>query len=295
MGLTLIWGVMDVVNLTHGAMIVCRHVRALCCLTNALGISPYVAIVPVLLGGFAVGVGLYWVAVHRVIGRAALMSLLSTFSVNLVVVGLGTAVLGHRTLQCRGVHPRVQPRPLYFSRSAYRCRVMAAVIAYALYLFLRRTRIGKAVRAVANNREAAELVGIPTTRVLAFTFGTRRGARRGRRRADRHAVSLHRAVGRRLHAQELRGDRSRRLRQSARRAICRRRAGRARRRRHSLRAGELDAGDRVRAVRGGADRLSRRACLHRDAELCDAAPASGTPAVLLDHRAHCRGFCRSLR
>lgn len=49
---------------------------------------------------------------------------------------------------------------------------MAAVIAYGLYLFLRRTKIGKAVRAVANNREAAELVGIPTTRVLAFTVGT---------------------------------------------------------------------------------------------------------------------------
>jgi branched-chain amino acid transport system permease protein len=40
-----------------------------------------------------------------------------------------------------------------------------------LYLFLHYTRLGKAVRAVANNREAAELVGIPTTRVLALTVG----------------------------------------------------------------------------------------------------------------------------
>jgi branched-chain amino acid transport system permease protein len=40
-----------------------------------------------------------------------------------------------------------------------------------MYLFLQRTRLGKAVRAVANNREAAELVGIPTTRVLAMTVG----------------------------------------------------------------------------------------------------------------------------
>jgi len=48
---------------------------------------------------------------------------------------------------------------------------LAAVIAAALYVFLRRTKLGKAVRAVANNREAAELVGIPTTRVLAVAFG----------------------------------------------------------------------------------------------------------------------------
>jgi branched-chain amino acid transport system permease protein len=49
--------------------------------------------------------------------------------------------------------------------------VLAAVIAGLLYLFLHYTRFGKAVRAVANNREAAELVAIPTTRVLAVSVG----------------------------------------------------------------------------------------------------------------------------
>ena len=49
--------------------------------------------------------------------------------------------------------------------------VLTAVIAGLLYLFLYRTRLGKAIRAVAGNREAAELVGIPTTRVLSLAFG----------------------------------------------------------------------------------------------------------------------------
>ena len=49
--------------------------------------------------------------------------------------------------------------------------LLTAAIAGLLYLFLFRTRLGKAVRAVAGNREAAELVGIPTTRVLALAFG----------------------------------------------------------------------------------------------------------------------------
>jgi branched-subunit amino acid ABC-type transport system permease component len=48
---------------------------------------------------------------------------------------------------------------------------LAAVIAGLLYLLLYRTRIGKAIRAVANNREAAELSGIPTTQVLSLAFG----------------------------------------------------------------------------------------------------------------------------
>ena len=45
------------------------------------------------------------------------------------------------------------------------------MIAGGLYLFLHRTRLGKALRAVANNREAAELVGIPSTKLLAIAFG----------------------------------------------------------------------------------------------------------------------------
>jgi len=49
--------------------------------------------------------------------------------------------------------------------------VLTGVIAGVLYLFLFHTRPGKAVRAVSGNREAAELVGIPTTRVLALAFG----------------------------------------------------------------------------------------------------------------------------
>jgi len=49
--------------------------------------------------------------------------------------------------------------------------VLAGVIAGLLYLFLHHTRPGKAIRAVANNREAAELTGIPTKRVLSMAFG----------------------------------------------------------------------------------------------------------------------------
>jgi branched-subunit amino acid ABC-type transport system permease component len=49
--------------------------------------------------------------------------------------------------------------------------VLAAIIAIALYVFLQHSRLGKSIRAVANNREAAELVGIPTTRVLAVSVG----------------------------------------------------------------------------------------------------------------------------
>ncbi len=170
MGLTLIWGVMDVINLTHGTMVV-AGMFALYFLVNALGVPPYLALPPVLIGGFIVGVALYWLAVHRMIGRPPLMSLLSTFAVNLVLIGVGTGVWGTALFNVAVSVPGVSVGRYTFPGAHILAAVLAAVIAGLLYLFLHRTRLGKALRAVANNREAAELVGIPSTRLLAIAFG----------------------------------------------------------------------------------------------------------------------------
>jgi branched-subunit amino acid ABC-type transport system permease component len=170
MGITLIWGVMDVINLTHGTMIV-AGMFALYLLTTALGISPYVALPPVLIGGFVAGVALYWIAVHRMIGRPPLMSFLSTFAVNLVLIGVGTGIWGTVLFNVPVSLPGLTLGRYTFPGAHIVAAVLAAVIAAALYLFPRHTRLGKALRAVANNREAAELVGIPTTQVLSVAFG----------------------------------------------------------------------------------------------------------------------------
>jgi len=170
MGITLIWGVMDVVNLTHGAMIV-AGMFGVYLLVDATGVPAYAALAPVLLAGFAAGIALYWVAIHRVVGQPPLMSLLATFSVNLVLIGLGTALWGTVLFNVQVSLPGFSIGRYTFPGTHLMAAVLTAVIAGALYLFLYRTRLGKAVRAVAGNREAAELVGIPTTRILALSCG----------------------------------------------------------------------------------------------------------------------------
>lgn len=169
MGLTLIWGVMDVINLSHGAMIV-AGMFGLFYLANA-GLPAYAAIPPVLVAGFGVGVGLYWASVHRMIGRPPLMSLLATFAVNMVLIGLGTAVWGTVLFNVPVSLPGISSRGYTFTGTHIMAAILTSVIAGLLYLFLYRTRPGKAIRAVAGNREAAELNGIPTTQVLALAFG----------------------------------------------------------------------------------------------------------------------------
>jgi branched-subunit amino acid ABC-type transport system permease component len=105
------------------------------------------------------------------IGRPPLMSLLSTFAVNLVLIGLGTDLWGTKLFNVPVSLPGLSYEGYTFPGTHLMAAALTGVIAVLLFLFLDKTRSGKAIRAVAGNRMAAELVGIPTTRVLALAFG----------------------------------------------------------------------------------------------------------------------------
>ena len=170
MGLTLIWGVMNVINLTHGALIV-LGMFATYFLVSASGLSPYAMTPLVLAAGFAFGVMIYWISVHRVVERPHLMSLLATFATNMMLIGIGTALFSTSPYNVPVSLPGIAWGQYTFTGTHIMAAVMALAIAGALYWMLHYTRIGKAIRAVANNRDAAELAGIPTTKVLSLAFG----------------------------------------------------------------------------------------------------------------------------
>jgi branched-subunit amino acid ABC-type transport system permease component len=170
MGLTLIWGVMNVINLSHGAIISLGMFGTFFLFERA-GINPYIGLVLIALGGWLLGVIIYTAGVHRIINAPHLSSLLATFSINMIIIGLGTAAL------------TTSPYNVDFSMGSFKLgattllgtRLIAGLIAIGitggLYIFLYTTRPGKYIRAVANNRTAAELMGIPSTRILAMSFG----------------------------------------------------------------------------------------------------------------------------
>ena len=170
MGLTLIWGVMNVINLSHGP-IISLGMFGTFILFIKMGINPYLGLFLVAALGLLLGVLIYFIAVHRVINAPHLSSLLATFSVNMIIIGIGTAIF------------TTSPYNVDFNMGSFQLgkttilgtRVIAALISIlftgALYLFLYRTQPGKFIRAVTNNRAAAELMGVPSTRILALSFG----------------------------------------------------------------------------------------------------------------------------
>ena len=169
MGLSLIWGVMDVINLTHGAMIA-LGMFGMYLLFSALGGSAYVLLIPAIAAGLVLGFVVYWLSVNWVVGRPQLMSLLSTFAVNMMVIGIGTAIWSTSPYNVNVSLPGITVGDYTFTGNHIAAAISAVVIALLLELFLYRTRAGKAIRAVADNRDAAELMGISSTRVLAFAF-----------------------------------------------------------------------------------------------------------------------------
>lgn len=170
MGLTLIWGVMDVINLAHGPIIALGMFAVYLSFT-LMGLNPYLALLLIAMLGLLAGVIIYAVAVHRVIDAPHLSTLLATFSVNMILIGVGTSLLSTtpRNIDFSLGSIELGPVRLLWTRIA--AAFAALLITSLLYLFLRRSRPGKHIRAVANNRAAAELMGIPSARILALSFG----------------------------------------------------------------------------------------------------------------------------
>ncbi|HKZ44080.1 MAG TPA: branched-chain amino acid ABC transporter permease [Anaerolineales bacterium] len=170
MGMTLIWGVMNVINLSHGPIIALGMFSTFFIVTK-LGINPYIGLIPVAIIGLLLGILIYVVAVHRIINAPHLSSLLATFSVNMIIIGLGTAALTTSPYNVDFSMGSIQIGSFTLLGTRLAATIVAILFTGGLYLFLYRTRPGKFIRAVANNRSAAELMGIPSTRVLALSFG----------------------------------------------------------------------------------------------------------------------------
>jgi len=170
MGLSLIWGVMNVINLSHGPIIALGMFGVYLSFTY-LGLNPYLALILVAVGGLLVGVLIYAVAVHRVLNAPHLSTLLATFAVNMIIIGLGTAAFTVSPYNVDFTLGSLTLGPIRVPLSRLAAALAALMVTGVLYLFLNRSRPGKYIRAVANNRAAAELMGIPSARVLALSFG----------------------------------------------------------------------------------------------------------------------------
>ncbi|MBZ0276433.1 MAG: branched-chain amino acid ABC transporter permease [Anaerolineae bacterium] len=170
MGLTLIWGVMNVINLSHGPIIALGMFGIYFTVTN-LGLNPYVGVILISFAGLLLGMLIYGIAIHRVINAPHLSTLLATFAVNMIIIGLGTTALTTSAYNVDFSLGNISLGPINTPTTRVVAAFASVLVTGVLYFFLYRTTLGKYVRAVTDNRAAAELMGIPSARILALSFG----------------------------------------------------------------------------------------------------------------------------
>ena len=172
LGLGLVWGVMSVVNVAHGDLLIfLAYMTWVMAVTQSL--PPFVALVLLIPAGFIIGVALYYLLVRHLIQRSEveLMSLVLFFGLSAIVYGLAAYQWGSDF--------RSMPIPLptlhLFGVVVPGTRLAAFVIGGGLVVglrwFFRKAYWGKAIRAVAQSRNAARALGIDPDRVSAVAFG----------------------------------------------------------------------------------------------------------------------------
>ncbi len=169
-GLNLIWGVMNVINLSHGAFIALGMFSSYF-ISHYLHISPFLGVILVLGVGIVIGMITYLISLHRIISAPELSTLLATYSVSLIIIGIGTFIFttNPRAIDIHLGSISVGETVLPMTRIL--TGLFSIVTTAWFYFFLYKTWSGKAIRAVSMNRDAAELMGINTTTTLALAFG----------------------------------------------------------------------------------------------------------------------------
>lgn len=169
-GLALVWGVTNVKNLAQGDFVMLGGYLAYT--MQQYGLHPIVALVPVCALMFAYGWIVYKLIISRVIQRDLFTSLLATFglaitmqqSMNLIFgPEVRTADSGFETREMfDGLVTVTDIRLISFG--------MCALLAIGIVLFMKKSRMGQAIRATAQDARAARVLGIDTEKVYAFTF-----------------------------------------------------------------------------------------------------------------------------
>jgi branched-chain amino acid transport system permease protein len=172
LGLGLVWGVMSVVNVAHGDLLIFLAYMTWV-LVALQHLSPFVALVLLLPAGFVAGMLLYRLVVRQLVRRTEveLMSLVLFFGLSAIVYGFSAYQWGADLRSMPVPLPTFRLFGVVIPGTRAAAFLIGAGLVVALRSFLRRSYWGKAIRAVAQSRDAARALGIDPDRVSAVAFG----------------------------------------------------------------------------------------------------------------------------
>jgi len=171
-GLTLIFGVMEIVNFAHGEFLMLSMYLSYF-LHSALGWDPIAALPVNAVALFALGVLVYYALIRRVLRAPMLAQIFATFGLGVFLQNAAQFLWrpDFRTLGDTWVTGRFALAGVYVSGPQVAAAAGAVITTGALWWLLSRTEVGRALLATAEDRQAASLMGINPDRMFAFAWG----------------------------------------------------------------------------------------------------------------------------
>jgi branched-chain amino acid transport system permease protein len=171
-GLCLIFGVVEVINFAHGEfLMICMYITYW--LHCFFGIDPYLSLIMVIPTAFMLGVAAQRLLIQPLLDSPPLNQILVTMGLSIALQNVALFMWGatYRTINVSYAASNIVFAGLSVNFSKLLACGVALAVTIALLIFLKKTTLGKAIRAVAQDKRAAELMGVNVNKVYQLTFG----------------------------------------------------------------------------------------------------------------------------
>lgn len=172
-GLTLIFGIIRLVNFAHGELLMVG-MYAVFLLTTHLGLHPYVTAIPVVVLFFLIGMAIQRFLIQPLLAaRDEHIQIFATVGLSTALINLALMVFGADIMNtpASGLRTAIEVGPFRVLLGQLVMLVVGVLLVIGLQLFLDRTQTGRAIRATAQHRDAARLMGVDVNWIYMITFG----------------------------------------------------------------------------------------------------------------------------
>ena len=170
-GMALQWGVMNIINIAQGDLVILGGYIAYSMYLAGIHPGWGVIVSPIIM--FFVGWGLYKLVINKVVDRDLFISILATFGIAILFKQLMNFIFGADVVVAQSEYGTTMlfDNSVTLPNSKIFSAFISVLYAVALVIYMKKSRLGRAIRATAQNARAAKILGVDTEKVYAATFG----------------------------------------------------------------------------------------------------------------------------
>ena len=169
-GFSLVWGVLNVINMLHGTFIVLGGYLTFFA-WQQLGINPLLALPAVAAVLYVFGFVIQWAFINKVVSQPVLTTLTLTFGLDMILYNFMTVFFSATPRRVTLETGTLELGGVFMPYDRLYAMALAFVLTALLYWVMRTSKIGRAIVAVRMDRDAAALMGVRVSQIYAITFG----------------------------------------------------------------------------------------------------------------------------